>query len=239
MAVSAITPSVQYTGNGSVKEFAFTFVAPASLTGGTITNSTGAINASDQTLTVSTADFFYTTDLVGKAITVTGAVASSATLSTTILSRTSGTVVELVDAAGTSVTGQTVTVTTGTFATILKRNADIEVYVDGTLQTYTTHYTVLLNVGDDSNKQGKVVFGTAPANGAKITILRNVELARTTDFAAGGALTSKTLNAEFDNIIMSVQDLDRETGGTAIKFPVEESELLPDLDKSQCTCQKN
>jgi hypothetical protein len=223
MTVTSTTPSVQFTANGSTTEFAFTFVAPASDSGGSITTSSGAIDSGDQTLTVSTSDFFYTSDLVGKAITVTGAGAASATLSTTILSRTSGTVVELTDAASTTVTGQTVVVTTGTYATTLNNNSDIKVYVDGVLKTYTTHYTVRLAVGDDSNKPGTVIFGSAPAEDSIVTIQRDVTLARTTDFQTGGALTAKTLNSEFDTMIMAIQDTQFDTTAGAVKFPQDET----------------
>ena len=294
MAVSAVTPKITYTGDASVKEFAFTFVVPASTTGGTITSSTGAMSSSSNpnrltttstftlnaakslsdtetltqlnsgatavvvgatssstsvvvktvvgTWTTNAADtitgsttgalstfpsalnhVFNTSDLAGKTITVAGAGASSSVLTTTINTVTSGTQVELVGTASTTVTGAAINITTGTFATTLKTNADLEIYVDNVLKTYTTHYTVLLNVGDDSNKAGKVIFSSAPADGAKITIKRNVALSRTTDFQTGGALTSKTLNAEFDNVVMAVQDTQFETSGSTVKFLVEET----------------
>lgn len=80
--------------------------------GGTIiarllSNTDGAITSGDRTLTSAGGpggeDF--TSDYVGQAITVAGAGASGATLSTTIASVTSGGEVELTDAAGTTVSG--------------------------------------------------------------------------------------------------------------------------------------
>ena len=103
MAVSNVTPSIQYTGNNSNTDFTFTFVVPALQTGNTITDATASITSGDQTLTVTTADFFYTSALQGKSITVNGAGSGGANLETTINTRTSGTVVELVDAASTTV----------------------------------------------------------------------------------------------------------------------------------------
>jgi len=240
MAVTSTTPSIQYTANGSTSEFAFTFVVPASDTGGTITTSTGSISASDQTLTVTAADFFYTADLVGKAITVAGAGDSSATLETTILSRTSGTVVELTDAATTTVSGQTVVVTTGTFATTLLNNSDIKVFVNGVEKTIgaSNDYTVLLNVGDDANKSGKVIFNSPPSNTSKITIKRDVTLARTTDFQTGGALTAKTLNSEFDTMIMAIQDTQFESTAGAVKFPQDETPTSSFLPSSSTRANK-
>ena len=240
MAVTSQTPSIQFTANGSTTNFAFTFVVPASDTGGTITTATGSISAGDQTLTVTDADFFYTSDLVGKAITVAGAGSGSATLSTTILSRTSGTVVELTDAASTTVSGQNVVVTTGTFATTLLNNSDIEVFVDGVKKTIgaSNDYTVRLNVGDDSNKSGEVIFNSAPANNSKITIQRDVTLARTTDFQTGGALTAKTLNSEFDTMIMAIQDTQFDTSAGAVKFPADETPTSSTLPSASTRANK-
>ena len=222
MAVSNVTPSIQYTGNGNNTDFAFTFVVPALQTGNTITDATASITSGSTTLTVTTSDFFYTSALQGKSITVNGAGANGANLETTINTRTSGTVVELTNAASTTVSNATITVTTGLFGTAMKNTDDIEVYVDGVKQTYTTHYTVLLNVGDASNKNGTVQFVTAPANASTITIVRDVELSRTTDFQRGGALTSKDLNAEFDNIVMALQDNIESAESNALKFPADE-----------------
>ena len=225
MAVTSTTPSISFTANGSTDEFAFTFLVPAQDTTGTITDSTASISSGSTTLNVTTADLFYTSDLQGKAITVAGAGTSSATLSTTINTRTDGDTVELTTAAGTTVSGAAITITTGTFNTSLKTNSDLKVFVDGTLKTITTHYTVRLNLGDDPNKGGTVIFttGNVPTNGQKVVIVRDVTLARTTDFQTGGALTAKTLNSEFDTMVMAIQDTQFDTAASAIKFPSDES----------------
>ena len=223
MAVTSQTPSIAYTGNGSTTEFAFNFVVPATDTTGTITSSTGGITSGTTALVVTDANFFYTSDLQGKAITITGAGPSSATLETTITNVVSGTQVTLGTAASSTVSGQTVTVTTGNFNTTLATNSDIKVFEGGALKSISSDYTVLLNVGDDSNKSGKVIFNTAPTNGTAVVITRDVTLQRTTDFQTGGALTAKTLNAQFDNMVMAVQDTQFDTAASAIKFPTDES----------------
>ena len=207
--------SIQYTGNGNNTDLHLSCCMHYKQV--RITDATAPIRGST-TLTVTTSDFFYTSALQGKSITVNGAGANGANLETTINTRTSGTVVELTNAASTTVSNATITVTTGLFGTAMKNTDDIEVYVDGVKQTYTTHYTVLLNVGDASNKNGTVQFVTAPASASTITIVRDVELSRTTDFQRGGALTSKDLNAEFDNIVMALQD---NIESAHLKFPDE------------------
>ena len=222
MAVTSQTPSVTFTANGSTTNFAFNFVVPATDTTGTITDATADMSLSSAVLTVDTAGLFYTSDLQGKAITVTGAGASSTDLTTTILSVDSATQLTLNASASTQVTNTTISITTGTYNTTLRNNTDIQVYVDGTLKTITTDYTVRLNLGDDANKSGTVIFNSAPANGATVVIIRDVTLQRTTDFQAGGALTAKALNGQFDEMIMAVQDTQNSADKLTIKFPPDE-----------------
>jgi len=223
MAVTSATPSITFTANGSTTDFAFNFVVPATDTTGTITDSTADMSLSSAVLTVDTAGLFYTSDLQGKAITVTGAGVSSADLTTTILSVDSATQITLNASASTAVNNTNISITTGTFNTTLKNNSDLLVFVDGTQKTITTDYTVRLNLGDDANKSGTVIFNSAPSNGAKVVIIRDVTLQRTTDFQTGGALTAKSLNAQFDNVIMAVQDTQFDTAASAIKFPSDET----------------
>ena len=223
MAVTSTTPSISFTANGSTTDFAFNFVVPATDTTGTITDATADMGLGSAVLTVDTAGLFYTSDLQGKAITVTGAGVSSADLTTTILSVDSATQITLNASASTAVTNTNISITTGTFNTTLKNNTDLLVFVDGTQKTITTDYTVRLNLGDDANKAGTVIFNSAPSNGAAVVIIRDVTLQRTTDFQTGGALTAKSLNAQFDNVIMAVQDTQFDTAASAIKFPSDET----------------
>ena len=231
MAVSNATPKIQFTGNNSTTEFAFNFVVPASLTTGEITDSTASITQGTTTLTVSTSDLFYTSDLQGKAITIAGAGAGSSTLETTIVTVDSATQVTIANAASVTVSNAAIVVTTGKTGTTLKNNNEIEVFVDSTQQTINSDYTVRLNVGDDANKQGAVIFTSPPASSTIVSIVRNIELSRTSDFQAGGALTAKELNAQFDNVVMAVQD-QKNDDDRFIQFPANEpastSGVLPD-----------
>ena len=233
MAVTNATPKVQFTGNNSTTEFAFNFVVPASLDTGLINDSTAGITQGTTSLTVSTADLFYTSDLQGKTITIAGAGAGSSTLTTTIVTVNSATNVTIADAASVTVSSATIVVTTGQTGTTLKNNNEIEVFVDSTKKTITTDYTVRLNVGDDINKQGTVIFTSPPATSTTVTIARNIELSRTSDFQAGGALTAKELNAQFDNVVMAVQD-QKNDDDRFIQFPPDEpsstSGVLPDAN---------
>jgi hypothetical protein len=231
MAVTNATPKVQFTGNNSTTEFAFNFVVPASLDTGLINDSTAGITQGTTSLTVSTADLFYTSDLQGKTITIAGAGAGSSTLTTTIVTVNSGTNVTIADAASVTVNNAAIVVTTGQTGTTLKNNNEIEVFVDSTQQTITTDYTVRLNVGDDLNKQGTVIFTSPPASSTTVTIARNIELSRTSDFQSGGALTARELNAQFDNVVMAVQD-QKNDDDRFVQFPANEpastSGVLPD-----------
>lgn len=86
-------------------------------------NSDGAITATDNTFTSAggpgSEDF--TADFVGKTITVAGAGAAGATLTTTIASVTSATAVELTAAAGTTVSGATWTVENPAYIYLIKK----------------------------------------------------------------------------------------------------------------------
>lgn len=85
---------------------------------------------------------------------------------------------------------------------------DIAVYVDDTLQTITTHYTVS-GVGEANG--GNVTFGVAPTDGSTVSLRRDMVLERTTDYAEGGNLAADTLDADIDRVVMMIQNLDANT----------------------------
>ncbi|MBC8337136.1 MAG: hypothetical protein H8E39_00455 [Alphaproteobacteria bacterium] len=86
-------------------------------------------------------------------------------------------------------------------------DADMEVYEDQTLKTLTTHYTVS-GAGDSSG--GSVTFVTAPANGATVTLKRQLAIQRTSDFQESGEFRSKVINDELDTLTASLQQVDDE-----------------------------
>jgi len=82
---------------------------------------------------------------------------------------------------------------------------DLLVKVAGVTKTITTDYTVS---GVDSETGGNVTFVVAPANGAAVTIERNVGYTRPTDYQRNGAFEEATVDDDFDRLEMQVQQLD-------------------------------
>lgn len=83
-------------------------------------------------------------------------------------------------------------------------DADLEVYVEGVLQTLTTHYTVT-GAGDSGG--GNVVFVTPPANGVKVTIIRTLPLTQQTDYTAYDAFPAETHEDGLDRLTYISQQL--------------------------------
>ena len=63
---------------------------------------------------------------------------------------------------------------------------DIDVYIGEEL--LTTNYSVAAN---EEGAGGKVIFAEPPAEGKVITIIRNLEIKRTSDFQESGAFRAK------------------------------------------------
>ena len=117
----------------------------------------------------------------------------------------------------------------GTLATFdfdfqVNATSDIKVYVDGTLKTETTHYTVVTDsdvAGLNTDGTGTVKFtgGNIPANNAVVTILSDVPAARTSVYTAGGNITATSLEQDFDTLTMLVGDRE-ERDTRALTAPV-------------------
>jgi hypothetical protein len=80
--------------------------------------------------------------------------------------------------------------------------ADIAVFIDGAVQTLSTHYT-LSGVGVQGG--GNVTFLAAPANNAAVTILRDMDLNRVTDYQANGAFLEATVDSDFNRLWYAMQ----------------------------------
>jgi chemotaxis protein histidine kinase CheA len=78
------------------------------------------------------------------------------------------------------------------------------------LLTITTDYTVN---GADTQDGGEIVLTTGATAGDIITIIREVDIARTTDYQAAGDLLAETLNREQDINIMIAQQLRADHAG--------------------------
>ena len=90
--------------------------------------------------------------------------------------------------------------------------ADLNFYVDGTLKTISTHYTV--SGGDGSTgtintTSGNSVVGAT--GGSTVVITRSIAFARTTDFPSSGAFEVATLNTELDRFTAIAADISDET----------------------------
>jgi hypothetical protein len=92
---------------------------------------------------------------------------------------------------------------------------DIDVYVDSTLKTLTTDYTVTIN----SNGTGSVTFVTAPGSTKRITIVGARDITRASDYVTGGDFTAASLNLELDQQTIFNQQ-NAEALGRAILAPV-------------------
>ena len=102
---------------------------------------------------------------------------------------------------------------------------DLNVFVDGTLKTLTTHYTV--SGGDGSAGSVTMTSGnevTGVTGGSTVVITRDIDLDRTTDFPASGPFAVATLNTELDKI--TAQFADR-------KDVIDRSIRLQDQDEAQ------
>lgn len=90
---------------------------------------------------------------------------------------------------------------------------DIDVYLDETLTD--SGY----NVSIDDNIGGKVIFNQPPITGTRITIIRNLEIKRTSDFQEGGAFRAKVINHELDYQVATLEQLDEKISRSMICPP--------------------
>jgi hypothetical protein len=99
-------------------------------------------------------------------------------------------------------------------------DADLNVYVDGTKKTLTTHYSV----SGGSGSTGAVAISvTGATGGSTVVITRDIALARTTDFPTSGSFQISTLNTELDRFTAIAADL---------KDSVDRSLQLTDYDSA-------
>jgi len=89
------------------------------------------------------------------------------------------------------------------FSFQVNASSELQVYIDDTLKTETTHYSVSLN----TDGTGTVTFNSATTSGEIITIIGDQPLSRTTVFQTGQANNPATLETEFDNVLIRQQQL--------------------------------
>jgi len=108
-------------------------------------------------------------------------------------------------------------------------NTDLNVYINGTLQTITTNYTVS---GGDGSTGSVSMSVTGGASGSSVVITRDIELERTTDFPVSGAFNIVALNTELDRLIAIAADLEDQANRALqlTDFDAAVSLVLPDVD---------
>src|SRR5690349_22260682 len=79
---------------------------------------------------------------------------------------------------------------------------DLEVRLDGVVLAGGYQIT-----GAGISEGGSVVFDTPPAAGCRVTLRRNLAVARTSDFQENGILRARTLNDELDYQVAALQEV--------------------------------
>ena len=82
--------------------------------------------------------------------------------------------------------------------------ADLNVYVDNTLKTITTHYTV---AGGNGSTGSVDISVTGASGGSTVVITRSISQQRTTDFPTSGPFNISSLNTELDRFTAIAADL--------------------------------
>ena len=108
-------------------------------------------------------------------------------------------------------------------------DADLNVYVDGTLKTLTTDYTV---TGGDGSTGSITMSVTGASGGSTVVVTRDIDLKRTTDFPASGAFQIGSLNTELDKLVAIAADINDEVGRSLrlTDYDASVSLVLPDVD---------
>ena len=94
-------------------------------------------------------------------------------------------------------------------------DSDILVYIGSTLQTITTDYTVS---GAGTSAGGNVTLTSGASAGDVVTIYRDIPVARTTDYATGGALLAENLNDDLDRLVMMIQQVEYDLNNRCLRF---------------------
>ena len=119
-------------------------------------------------------------------------------------------------------------------------NDDLNVYVDGTLKTLTTHYTTSDDqdntVAHVQGEDGYIHFTsgnavTGASGGSTVVITRDIDLNRVTDFPTSGPFDVASLNTELDRMIAIAADIDDASNRALIlsDFDTTASLTLPDV----------
>lgn len=94
------------------------------------------------------------------------------------------------------------------------KEEDINIYLNETLQS--SGFTV---TGVKNSEGGTIIFDNPPNNETIVTILRNLDIKRTTDFQEGGAFRANVINDELDYQTACLQELEDSVSRSLILPP--------------------
>lgn len=97
--------------------------------------------------------------------------------------------------------------------------ADVIVAIDGSLKTVDVDFAV---TGLNQDTGFSVTFVTAPASLANVVIYRSTRRQRLTDYQQSGDFLTPTVNPDFDNAILQIQEL-QEQSSRALTLPITDS----------------
>lgn len=125
--------------------------------------------------------------------------------------------------------------TQGTFTVPFEffTDADLNLYVDGTLKTLSTDYTTT----GGSGSTGTIVMNsgsevTGISGGSTVVITRSISLERTTDFQTSGPFAIAALNTELDKLVAIQADLkdSQDRSLQLTDYDADASLTLPDVN---------
>ena len=88
--------------------------------------------------------------------------------------------------------------------------SELKVILGETTQSLSTHYTVTIA----TDGTGTVNYASAPTTGQKLTILANKPLSRESAYSTGASFTAASLETDFDNTIMVLQQFEEKIDRT-------------------------
>ena len=96
------------------------------------------------------------------------------------------------------------------FSFQINANTELKVILGETTQTLSTHYTVSIS----ADGTGTVNYASAPTTGQKLTILANKPLSRESVYSTGASFTAASLETDFDNTVMVLQQFEEKIDRT-------------------------
>ena len=96
------------------------------------------------------------------------------------------------------------------FSFQINAGSELKVILGETTQTLSVHYTVTIA----ADGTGTVNYSSAPSSGQKLTILANKPLSRESVYSTGASFTAASLETDFDNTIMVLQQFEEKIDRT-------------------------